>query len=167
MTRAGGVSTITQRKPETRGAKNRKSEPDARREAGLAADPVATRGQRRSGMVRRPDASKRFSHGRPPKASPLQRAGLRAPRRQVKPRTERRGQRTPKGRERQTSREVADRPVRRERGGRQTDRPGRRWWSRKPTPRVLTLRHRLAHFSEQVFNRIGRDSKESPSGPGR
>jgi hypothetical protein len=34
---------------------------------------------------------------------------------------------------RETSREVADRPVRRERGGRQTDRPGRRWWSRKPT----------------------------------
>jgi len=104
MTRAGGVSTVTQTHAETRGAKNRKGEFDDR-----AADVGVGIAENRT------NAKAGWSGGRFP------------------PRTERRGRRTPKGRERETSREVADRPVRRERGGRQTDRPGRRWWSRKRT----------------------------------
>jgi len=56
MTRAGGVSTFTRRRSETRGAKNRKGEfgpPHGRR----GRRPRGTSNQRRSGMVRRSDPS--------------------------------------------------------------------------------------------------------------
>jgi len=106
MTRAGGVSTNTRRNhSETRGAKNRRGEPATRREAGLAAGPAANRVNAAAG----------WSGGR----SPPRRNGAAGERR--------------RDANSQTSREVADRPVRRGCGGRQIDRPGRRWWSRKRT----------------------------------
>jgi hypothetical protein len=108
MTRAGGVSTITQRNhTETRGAKNRKGEFE-HRDADVGVGRVEDRTNAAAG----------WSGGR----SPPGRNGAAGERR--------------RDANSETSREVADRPVRRERGGRQPERPGRRWWSRKPTPQV-------------------------------
>jgi len=147
-----GPGTCAERKAATNDPRGRRlhhsfneSPGDARRQkpqgrvredriADVGVDSAGRANQRRSGMVRRPDASK----------------------------TERRGQRTPKGRE---SRNLT-------RGGRPacpprarraaTDRPGRRWWSRKPTPRVPRAADRLAHFSEQVFTGRERLEKREP-----
>jgi hypothetical protein len=106
MTRAGGVSTNTQRNhTETRGAKNRRGEFDHR---------DADKGVGDAGA--RTNAAAGWSGGR----SPPRRNGAAGERR--------------RDANSETSREVADRPVRRERGGRQIDRPGRRWWSRTLAP---------------------------------
>jgi len=59
---------------------------------------------------------------------------------------------------RETSREVADRPVRRERGGRQPTGPVEDGGPASTRPRVPRAPDRLAHFSEQVF--MGRERLE-------
>ena len=99
MTRAGGVSTKTRSKhTETRGAKNRKGEFE---------QPARCRRGRRHRRELKPTSQRDG-----PEAGRL-RDGTARP-------ANAEGTRNAK-----TSREVADRPVRRERGGRQTDRPGR------------------------------------------
>jgi len=140
MTRAGGVFFIHSTKaPETRGAKNRKGE--------FAKTALPTWAS--TARDARTNAAAGWSGGRMP---PRRNGAASERRRDAK---------------RETSREVADRPVRRERGGRQPTGPVDDGGPASPRPESpAPLTGLLTSVSKS--SRDGNDSRNvSPSGPGR